>query len=260
MLKDLQHVSRRKYWLAIRRRNNVKFSALYAVLSCTLVLMLMLVPVAAEAADNAVGVTAHGKPARGTLVRGKHAHAHGRGKARAGACKAAHKGRHHKAKGCAASRPWLVSDTQGSAPQPQAVEQVLAQDEKIYDGPLPDEESAVLMDAVPDPKGRTECVQLLKSLLSAPRTTFWKEGRRLKQYFADIKPGTAIATFVHGRYPQGGGHGKHAAIFVRATQTGIYVIDQFAGQVEVAERFIPWHHPSDRRAANNAVSYSTVRW
>ncbi len=137
-----------------------------------------------------------------------------------------------------------------------------AASERIYDGLLPTENEKVVMPAVADPNGRTECVQLLKSLMDAPRTLLWKEGRKLKASWNKVEPGTAIATFKKGRYPQRGKRrgGKHAAIFLRASEAGIYVFDQFAGRREAAERFIPWHHPRDRSPSNNASAYSTVRW
>ncbi len=131
--------------------------------------------------------------------------------------------------------------------------------ERIYDGLLPGDGFTITMDSFPDQNGSTECVQLLKSLMAAPRTIFWKEGRKLKEHFDAIKPGTAIATFVNGQYPQTGRTGMHAAIFVRATQAGIFVLDQFRGRKAVTERFIPWTS-SSRSRSNNAVAYSTVEW
>lgn len=134
--------------------------------------------------------------------------------------------------------------------------------ERIYSGALPTEEQKISLPAATDERGRAECVQLLKNLMDAPRTLFWKEGRKLKVSWDEVQPGTAIATFKRGRYPQkrlGRGH-KHAAIFLRASQAGIYVLDQFTGQQAAEERFIPWHNPRDHRASNNAVAYSTVRW
>ena len=134
--------------------------------------------------------------------------------------------------------------------------------EQIYDGLLPTESEKVVMPAVKNEQGRSECVQLLKALMDAPRTMFWREGRKLKASWDHVKPGTAIATFKKGRYPQNGRGrgGKHAAIFLRASQAGIYVFDQFAGQHHAAERFIPWKHPRDRSPSNNASAYSTVLW
>lgn len=135
-------------------------------------------------------------------------------------------------------------------------------EERVYDGLLPTEENNLILPALRDERGRVHCVQLLKALMGAPLTDHWQEGRKLKTSWSEVKPGTAIATFKKGRYPQRSkGHGnKHAAIFLRATDTGIYVFDQFAGARVATERFIPWHNPRDRKPSNNAVSYSTVRW
>lgn len=133
--------------------------------------------------------------------------------------------------------------------------------ERIYDGLLPGEGYSVSFPLFTDHRGRSECVELIKGLLGAPRTALWREGRKLKGNAEEIQPGTAIATFVNGRYPNWQRRGsKHAAIFLRATEGGIYVLDQFAHQRSVKERFIPWHHPRDRSPSNNASAYSTVRW
>lgn len=133
--------------------------------------------------------------------------------------------------------------------------------ERVYQGLLPAEGTEVAYPGFANSAGRTECVELIKGLLDAPSTRLWQEGRKLKAHADEIQPGTAIATFVNGRYPQTRRRGnKHAAIFLRATEQGIYVLDQFVHQAEAKVRFIPWHNPRDRRAANNASSYSTVRW
>lgn len=134
--------------------------------------------------------------------------------------------------------------------------------EQVYDGLLPTPGQQIIMPAVTNERGRAECVLLLKALMDAPRTLLWKEGRKLKGSWDEVPPGTAIATFKKGRYPQQGRArgSKHAAIFLRATEAGIYVFDQFVGRSAAEERFIPWHHPRDRSPSNNAAAYSTVRW
>lgn len=132
--------------------------------------------------------------------------------------------------------------------------------ERIYNGTLPNERFTFSMPGFFDGNGKAECVQLLKSLMAAPRTIFWREGRRLQDTFHSVVPGTAIATFKDGQYPQQGRSGKHAAIFLRATDAGIWVLDQFRNRPTVKERFIPWYNPRDKNPSNNARNYSTVRW
>lgn len=134
--------------------------------------------------------------------------------------------------------------------------------EQVYDGALPTESEKIVIPAIKNAKGRAECVQLLKTLMDAPRTTLWREGRKLKLSWDQVPSGTAIATFKRGQYPQQGKArgSKHAAIFLRASEAGIYVFDQFVGKAVAAERFIPWHHPRNRQPSNNAAAYSTVRW
>lgn len=135
-------------------------------------------------------------------------------------------------------------------------------EERVYGGLLPSEAQKLVMPAIRDERGRVHCVQLLKALMDAPLTDRWQEGRKLKTSWSQVQPGTAIATFKAGKYPKQlkGSGNKHAAIFVRATESGIYVFDQFTGARVATERFIPWHNPRDRKPSNNAVSYSTVRW
>lgn len=134
--------------------------------------------------------------------------------------------------------------------------------EQVYEGLLPTPEQPIAFAAIKNEKGRAECVQLLKALMDAPRTLLWKEGRKLKTSWDEVEPGTAIATFKKGRYPQQGRKrgSKHAAIFLRASEAGIFVFDQFAGRAEATERFIPWHHPRDKSPSNNGAAYSTVKW
>lgn len=76
--------------------------------------------------------------------------------------------------------------------------------------------------------GNGECVTLVKALTGAPASSLWKEGAKVKELLknSELAEGTAIATFVNGRYlnlP----HGNHAAIFVRSVPGGIEVFDQW---------------------------------
>lgn len=76
--------------------------------------------------------------------------------------------------------------------------------------------------------GDGQCVKLVKALTGAPASSLWKEGAKLTDALAagNLAEGTAIATFVKGRY-QNLPHGNHAAIFVRSVPGGIEVFDQW---------------------------------
>ena len=56
----------------------------------------------------------------------------------------------------------------------------------------------------------------------------------------DLSPGTAIATFENGRYPNRP-HGNHAAFYLRQVAKGIYVVDQWRNMENkptISRRFI----------------------
>lgn len=73
--------------------------------------------------------------------------------------------------------------------------------------------------------GSHQCVALVQEYAGAPRTTYWRQGEAVMGN-KTIKEGTAIATFVDGRYPNRP-HGNHAALFVREVANGIVVVDQW---------------------------------
>lgn len=87
--------------------------------------------------------------------------------------------------------------------------------------------------------GTFECVALVRHFTNAPHTSAWREGERVMGN-KDLSPGTAIATFVNGRYPNRP-HGNHAAFYLGQVSTGIYVIDQWrdmAKKPTISKRFI----------------------
>ena len=73
--------------------------------------------------------------------------------------------------------------------------------------------------------GDGHCVSLIKRCAQAPLTSFWRPGARVKD--ARPRPGTIIATFENGRYPNRTGH--HAAIYISQDAQGIWVWDQWIG-------------------------------
>ena len=75
--------------------------------------------------------------------------------------------------------------------------------------------------------GDGQCVAYVKAASGAPATSQWKEGAKVKG--ASLAKGTAIATFVNGKYPNNES-GQHAAIYIKQDAAGIEVWDQWKGQ------------------------------
>jgi hypothetical protein len=110
-----------------------------------------------------------------------------------------------------------------------------------------------------NPQGNAECVEFIKQTLGAPPTALWREGKKVVKGDLSIAPGTAIATFVNGKYPQTGNTGKHAAIYLGQDQQGIQVLDQWRSQGVVKPRTIKWK-PTSAGASNDGTAFSVVEW
>ncbi len=111
----------------------------------------------------------------------------------------------------------------------------------------------------PNAQGNTECVDFIQQTLSAPPTGLWREGKKVTQGDLTITPGTAIATFVNGKYPQTGTTGKHAAIYLGQNSLGIQVLDQWRAQGKVEPRTIKWK-PTSPGASNDGNAFSVIEW
>lgn len=78
--------------------------------------------------------------------------------------------------------------------------------------------------------GGGNCVDLIKAVVPGLKgfpTSTWRQGARVLDIRA-LLPGTAIATFENGRYPNRS-HGNHAAIFLAHAGASIWVVDQWKG-------------------------------
>jgi hypothetical protein len=106
-----------------------------------------------------------------------------------------------------------------------------------------------------------ECVALVRNLTGAPQHLQWTEGAKVREALKSpqgIATGTAIATFVNGRYlslP----HGNHAALFVRATPDGreIVIFDQWRDHLP-QQRTIYFDRPGHHSASNRAEAFSII--
>lgn len=115
----------------------------------------------------------------------------------------------------------------------------------------------------PNSEGHTECVEFIKQTLGAPSTPLWREGARIRRLNSGeqdpVPRGTAIATFVSGRYPQHGNTGKHAAIYMGQNAEGIQVLDQWRALGRVLPRTIPWQ-PRRPGLSNDGSAFSVIEW
>lgn len=86
--------------------------------------------------------------------------------------------------------------------------------------------------------GSHQCVALIRHYTTAPATLAWRKGNDVVGNLALVK-GTAIATFVDGKYPNHG-HGNHAAFYLGQGPGGIYIMDQWKNEnkEKVSRRFI----------------------
>ena len=85
--------------------------------------------------------------------------------------------------------------------------------------------------------GNGQCVALVQIAADAPQTKFWKQGDSVQQQPPD--EGVAIATFQDGRYINDTHGLSHAALFLEADNSGIWVIDQWNNVSD--------HHPPEKR-------------
>jgi hypothetical protein len=115
-----------------------------------------------------------------------------------------------------------------------------------------------------DKVGTHQCVALVQKYTSAGPTSGWRQGEAVLGNQL-LRKGTAIATFVNGRYPNHR-HGNHAALFLRQAPNGIYVMDQWVGgkRKHIEEHFLPSRGKnkdgSFKNPSNNADAYFVIEY
>lgn len=76
--------------------------------------------------------------------------------------------------------------------------------------------------------GNHQCIELVRHYAGAPATLAWKRGEAVLGNRL-LRKGTAIATFVNGKYANHQ-QGNHAALYMGQTLDGILVMDQWGGK------------------------------
>lgn len=110
--------------------------------------------------------------------------------------------------------------------------------------------------------GSHQCVALVQEYAGAPVTSAWRQGDAVLGN-KTLTKGTAIATFVNGRYPNHS-HGNHAALFVKQAANGIWIMDQWKNDKKktIASRFIPSRGKNKKgefiHASDNADAFFVI--
>lgn len=106
--------------------------------------------------------------------------------------------------------------------------------------------------------GTEQCVALCEAAIpSMPHTAGWKAGRKV-QGDLTVPCGTVIACFdPNGSYGNHIDGRSHAAIYVGQSVEGLWVFDQWVGQV-CHMRVIRFKAPGDGLAVNNGIAFAVV--
>jgi hypothetical protein len=106
--------------------------------------------------------------------------------------------------------------------------------------------------------GNGQCAVLPEFYTRIGKADTWREGEKVRGS-KTIKKGTAIATFVNGRYPNKK-HGNHAALYVSQDKDGIRVVDQWTGKLP-GYRDLPFLGKKDGAyidPSNNGDAFSII--
>jgi hypothetical protein len=110
--------------------------------------------------------------------------------------------------------------------------------------------------------GDQQCVALVEKYAKAPAPTAlrWKQGATVRG-LQTLAKGTAIATFVDGKYPSHA-TGNHAALYLSQDKGGIWVIDQYRGSRGIHKRYLRFQgkFPNGQYidASNNGDAFSVI--
>ncbi len=111
-----------------------------------------------------------------------------------------------------------------------------------------------------DKVGSGQCVAIVQVYAKAPLTARWSEGIKVKGNNM-IAKGTAIATFVNGKYPNKA-HDNHAALYISQDATGIRVMDQWTKKAKISSRVLSYlgkeKDGTFKDPSNNADAMSVI--
>ena len=106
-----------------------------------------------------------------------------------------------------------------------------------------------------------DCAGLVQWHTKVGKAETWREGIIVRGNGTKIKKGTAVATFVNGKYPNKP-HGNHAALYMSQDASGIYVMDQWAAKATISKRLMRfkgknvgggYHDPSNNGDALSVI-------
>lgn len=109
--------------------------------------------------------------------------------------------------------------------------------------------------------GSKSCAVLVQYYVNPGLARTWTEGLYVKGNGAKIKKGTAIATFVDGKYPNKSS-GNHAAFYLSQDAKGIWVVEQFKGLTKIQKRHLRFKGKASDGSyvdpSNNGDAFSVI--
>jgi hypothetical protein len=113
--------------------------------------------------------------------------------------------------------------------------------------------------------GNGQCVGIVEYYTRVGKAENWKQGERVRDAKYIIK-GTAIATFVNGKYPNNP-HGNHAALYMKKDDSGITMMDQWSGdnnKPTISSRYVKYFNIAQNsdgsweNASNNGDAFYVI--
>lgn len=81
------------------------------------------------------------------------------------------------------------------------------------------------------------CAGIVQWYTKAGLAKFWREGIAVRGNSVKIVKGTAVATFVDGKYPNKP-YDNHAALYISQNAEGVYVMDQWKSKPRIGKRLM----------------------